>query len=152
MHKETCQTIGTYVKQTLTELMETPFTSVRNTLCQKQPNNRPAMGIYAVPCQKEALFAPSLPSFSPSLSFYPSVSASLAPGAIRAWRGERQLLSPLLQQLAAKWQANDESPFGLSPERYCLCCFMGEGIMNDVGQALRPPLAQTPISQHDVTM
>lgn len=59
--------------------------------------------------------------------------------AIRACRGGLQLLSPLLQQLATKWQANDESSHGMTSEQYSLCCLMCKGIMNDVGQAFRPP-------------
>ncbi|KAI9521400.1 hypothetical protein NQZ68_007716 [Dissostichus eleginoides] len=56
-------------------------------------------------------------------------------------RRERIKTDPSLSfvQLAAKWQANDESPLGMTPAKYSLCCLMGKGIMNDVGQALRPP-------------
>ncbi|KAI4819209.1 hypothetical protein KUCAC02_004466, partial [Chaenocephalus aceratus] len=43
-------------------------------------------------------------------------------------------------QLAAKWQANDESPLGMTPAKYSLCCLMGEGIMDDETQLNLPTL------------
>lgn len=107
--------------------METPFTSLLDTICQNQPNNHPTTRICILAYQKGG---PHLLSLSP---------LSLFLRAIRAWRGGLQLLSSLLQQLAAKWQANDESPHGMTPEQYSLCSLMCKGIMNDVGQALRPP-------------
>lgn len=122
--------------------IETPFTSVLDILCQKPNTQRPSYRINVPPCQE---IGPSSPHF---LSFSLCLFLSLYLRAIRAWRGGLQLLSLLLQQLATKWQANDESFLGVAPEQCSFtACLMGEGIMNDVGQALRPPTghkSQTP--------
>lgn len=85
------------------------------------------------------------PQPPPCLSLSPSLRA------IRACRGGLQLLSLLLHQLAAKWQANGESPLGGTPEQPSSRCSMGEGTMNDVGRALRPPSGTKPHTS-DVTI
>lgn len=134
LHNKSCMrklllTMVIWINWKLNELIETPFTSVLDILCQKQPHNHPATRIYVLPCQNGGPHASSL---SPALR------------AIRACRGGLQLLFLLLQQLAAKWQANDESPLGMTPEQYSLHRLMGKGIMNVVGQALRPPPGTKP--------
>lgn len=110
------------------ESIETPFTSVLDTLCQNNYTTTLLQENAARHAKEEA------PNPLP---------LSLSLGAIRACRGGLQLLSLffvfLLHQLAAKWQADDESPLGMTPERYSLRRLTGEGIMDDAGQALSPP-------------